>query len=119
LFKKLNIFIVSIMISTSVFSSWQVRQTKINHVQAGNANYFQMTVSGDVASASGCTHMSTGKQWVGFSLAEMNERKKILISLALAAQASGQLVDVGSEVDGCNSAGIADLQFIRVGDYLK
>jgi len=96
-------------------AGWQIRQVKINHVQVGNANYFYITVAG----ASGCANMTGGKGWLSFGLNEMNERKKMLMSLALTIQVSGQPVDVGSTISGCNSVGTADLQFIRLGDWSK
>ena len=108
----------SILISGNALA-WELRQVKVNHVQVGNADQFYITVAGDVASASGCSNMPADKGWMSFSLGDMNERKKTIISFALAAQASGQLVDVGSTVSGCNSLGTADIQFIRIGDWRK
>jgi len=116
---KIILAFLFVINSVNANAAWQLRQVKINHVQAGNANYFYITVAGDVAGASGCANMPGGKGWLSFSLNEMNERKKMLMSLALTAQTSGQLVDVGSTVSGCNSAGTADLQFIRIGDWSK
>ncbi len=113
----LTIGLSSLVFSGNANAAWQLRQVKINHVQTGNADYFYMTVAGDVASASGCENMPGGKGWVSFSLNEMDERKRMLMSLALTAYTSGQLVDIGSTTSGCNSKGTAEFQFIRLGDW--
>ena len=63
--------------------------------------------------------MWEGKQWLAMDLSTIDERKKAIMSFAIAAMLSGQLVDVGSPVTGCNAFKVADLQFIRVGDWKK
>lgn len=111
--------VLLILVSFNVSAGWGLRQVTINHIQAGNAEAFYMTVDGDVAAASGCQNMSGGKGWVSFDLSNMNERKKLIVSMAMAAYATGAKVDVGSTKSGCNTLNTADLQFIRVGDWKK
>jgi len=118
--KKISFILCVCFYTSSAFASWEVRQTTINHVQVGNGNVFYLTINGgDVAGASGCTGMSGGKNWLSFEMSASDERKKAIMAFALAALASKQLVDVGGDVEGCNAQGTAELQFIRVGDWLK
>lgn len=116
-------FVVLVGLACAVSANaWEVRQVQVNHVQIGspvNSNYFFMTIAGgDVIAASGCSNQGgDGKNWLGFNLTDMGEKGKAIISMAIAAQASGQKVDVGSHISGCNAVGLAHLDYIRIGDW--
>lgn len=118
--RKISLILGVCLYTSSAFAAWEVRQTTINHVQVGNGDIFYITINGgDVAGASGCSGMTGGKNWMSFEMSASDERKKAIMAFALAAQASKQLVDVGGDLSGCNAQGTAELQFIRVGDWMK
>jgi hypothetical protein len=101
------------MYSSLVFAeNWQIRQVKINHIQAGIANVVWMTISGNVKDRSGCSSQ-WGDNWVAIPLDSMTELKKQIINMATVAHTSGQLVDFGGRLvlslRGLSSENISNL----------
>ena len=99
---------------------WQIRQVKIDHIQAGNGENFYLSFNAETKGPSECA-ATWGADWAIIPLTNISERKKYMISLAMSAQASGMLVDVGGTKGDCHSSNgnLPEITYIRVGDYTK
>jgi len=119
--KKIILSVLLMTFSGNVLATgWQLRQVKIDHIQAGNDEYIFASFSGDTDTLSDCTG-TWGADWAAIPLSNMTEKTKYMISFAMSAQASGTLVDIGGTKGDClpNKGDLPVITFIRVGDYLK
>lgn len=120
--KKTTLLAILFLIAGNSFAQgWQIRQAKIDHIQAGNGEFFFISLSADTKTLADC-ESSWGADWVAVPLDNVTEKTKYMLSLAMSAQASGALVDVGGTRSNCTSTSFGALPimtFIRVGDYTQ
>lgn len=119
--KKLLAVALILFTNVALAEGWSLRQVKINHTQSGNGDAFFFSFSGETKTLSECDVGAWGDNWGAVSLSNLTEQKKYLISLAMSAQASGKLVDIGGVKGQCLAGfgNVPEITYIRVGNYLK
>lgn len=117
--KKLLLAVLLSICGTASAAGWALNQVKIKHVQSGNSEYFYLSLSEDTKGVSECAG-TWGADWGIIDLNSMTEKKRYMLTLAIAAQTSGALVDIGGTKQDCSASNVGELpiiSFIRVGDF--